>query len=55
MKSLIIIIITILFVLVINDVYSQNKMTLQQSVETGIANNLQVQQSSFQMEREEIT
>src|SRR5687767_2392753 len=55
MKKLIKIIICILFVLVVNDVYSQNKMTLQQSVEAGIANNLQVQQSNFQMEREEIT
>jgi len=55
MKKLNKIIICFFFVLVVNDVYSQNKMTLQQSVETGIANNLQVQQSSFQMEREEIT
>jgi len=55
MKKLIQIIICALFVLAATDVYSQNKMTLQQCVETGIANNLLVQQSSFQMEREEIT
>ena len=34
--------------------YAQNKLTLQQCVETGIANNLQVQQSNMQMQRDGI-
>src|SRR5687767_3577760 len=55
MKRIIQLIICTHFLLTTYIVNAQNKLTLQQCVETGIANNLQVQQSSFQMEREEIT
>ena len=36
-------------------VQAQNKLTLQQAIETGIANNLTVNQSDLQMQRENIT
>src|SRR5687767_5115836 len=55
MKRLIQIIFYTHFLLTASIVNSQNKLTLQQCVETGIANNLLVQQSNYQMQREEIT
>jgi len=55
MKRLIQIIIYTYFLLTTDIANAQNKLTLQQAVETGIANNLLVQQSNYQMQREEIT
>lgn len=55
MKKYMTIIICTLFISLAIPAYSQNKLSLQQCVETGIANNLLVQQRNYQMQREEIT
>ncbi|MEP7231204.1 MAG: TolC family protein [Ginsengibacter sp.] len=45
----------IFFVVVAFAVHAQDKLTLKQAIETGIANNLTVNQSDLQMQREDIT
>ncbi len=45
----------IFFVMACFIVHAQNKLTLKQAIETGIANNLTVNQSDLQMQREDIT